>query len=232
MRTLKTCVIVELNVPRQSRLLPMQRKLVDCHFGGDRCHGPTRRKPAMYRNPIENLDVNPALDDQSLNHVKAVELRLSSCDRRQIPSLRRRHPTNPTASVQRTSALENAPDRTDGRHRIEALEFKLTLNSSSAVLAQYARFSKVLSNSKNLVLNLEARPRRATWSRCLIRPIHPIKSLTDRLRQPILDRRNCDPKLPCNLTLATTAADSFNQRFALTRRQSFFSSQPPRSKRK
>lgn len=83
-------VVVELGVGRQAELPPVLHQASDHEGSRDGLPaGPGSDQAAMYRDPVENLDLGAALEDQALDDIEAVQLHPSGGQVGQIPTQRR-----------------------------------------------------------------------------------------------------------------------------------------------
>ena len=140
MGALEDGVVVELGVVGQAIGLPMFDQRSDRVFSGPQGGGEAVTQATVKADDREHFDIAAALDDESLDEVKAVHFGLPVGQLGQMPSLGRRGPADAALTIEDAPAMENPSDGANGRDRIAvqaAWELaQLAMDGRGSVLAE------------------------------------------------------------------------------------------------
>jgi hypothetical protein len=190
---LENGVVVELGVVRQAVFSPMKNQRRDRLFRGPRRFDPAAAHAPMKGNPIENHDVGPTANDQTLDEIKAFQLRLPSGDPGQIPARGWRSATDPPLAVQYATTQEDPPDGPDRRNSHDAASLEFSMDGFRTELTQRTGVLQLAAEPHHQIFS-SGRGRRLlppSTTRA-IRPIDPIQPLPVRSITPDLDRTQTD----------------------------------------
>ena len=116
-RALEKRVIVELGEVRQPVRAPVLADAAEHMIGTEAM----RARPGLGECPVEGDDIEhlhrrPALDEQALDEIEAVEFRATGGQRRQIPAARRRRAAHARPGIEQAAAAQDAPDGAQRGH--------------------------------------------------------------------------------------------------------------------
>jgi len=110
MGAMKTEVVVELGIDRQTVSAPMGEQGVLGELGRDGDVQKTAAKAAVQGDGVEDLDFADALDDESLDDVKGVQLGSGRSDVWEMPTRRGRRAAEATGTADQAVSLEDVGD--------------------------------------------------------------------------------------------------------------------------
>ncbi len=176
-RALEDHVVVELGVVGQADFPPVLRQRRQGPCRGDRgLDGPGADQAAVQRHDVEYLDLGPVLDNQPLDDVDAVQLRLGRGHRGEIPASGRSGPAHPGAAIQSAPTPEDAVDGPHRGRRGQALSQQRLTDGVRADGSQIA-VGQLASDLQHQILQGGARAPGLVRHGRAIRPIHAIQAL-------------------------------------------------------
>ena len=140
----------------------------------------------MQGDAVEHLDLGSVPDDQALDDVEAVQLRLGRGNLGQIPAAGRRRPTGPAAAVQRATAGEDAVDGPQRWQRSDAL-LPESLPDSGGPDGSQVAVGQLAPSLQHQVLHSGVGAAGLVRRVRAIRPVHAIQALAFGPLDPVRD---------------------------------------------
>ncbi len=160
----------------------------------------------MQGDAVEDLDLGAVLDDQALDDVEAVQLRLGRGDLGQIPAAGRRRPTGPAAAVQGATAGEDAVDGSQRWRRSDALLLESLLDRGGPDGSQVAVGQRG-SGLQHQVLHRSVGAAGLVRGVRAIRPVHAIQALALAPLDPVRDGGDANAEAAGDETQGLAASD-------------------------
>ena len=148
----------------------------------------------MKREQADHFDVRASANIEPLDDVDAVELRVPTRDRRQVPSPRRRGPAHLPAGIEHAAPLENTADRAHRRHAHHVPGQQLGPYDGSAKLPEVADVPQLLSHLQNQILKGPWGARGPARPRGPIGPVHLVQPPVLGSPDPQLHRGEADAR--------------------------------------
>jgi hypothetical protein len=145
---------------------------------------------------VEDLDVDPALDDESFDEIEAIELGLLFADSGQVPTFWRRASAYATAAVESPSSFEDSSDGSNGRDGSEP-EFslsaaELSVDGGGAELAEVAGLSQFFTEAEDQLFEGVRGGALLASTAPPAREVHAIESLASGMGNPMLNGGEAD----------------------------------------
>jgi hypothetical protein len=160
----------------------------------------------VQRHDVEHLDRRPVLDDQPLDDVDAVQLRLGRGHRGEIPASGRSGPARPGAAVQSTPAPKDAVDGPHRGRRGQALSQQRLTDGVRADRSQIA-VGQLASDLQNQILRGGVRAPGLVRHGRAVRPIRAIQALPFGALDPVGHRSHPNAEPAGDGTQGLAAAD-------------------------
>jgi hypothetical protein len=217
MRPLENRVVVELGVLGQAVPPPMVDQRRNRLFRSPRRLNPTAAHASVDGHSIQDHDVGPTTDDQTLYEVETLQLGLSSRNLRQIPTRWRRRTTDTLATIEQTAANQDPTDSPHGWQRLDTSPLEFVVDRPRSEFSKSTRLPKFSTQEDHHVLGpsrgrLLLTPPTARTTR----PINTIQALLACTVHPDLDRPETDLKPLCHRTQRGTVPNSRNDQSSFT----------------
>src|SRR4029079_5483556 len=141
-------------------------------------HRPGGRQATVQRHPVEDLDLGTTPDGQSLDDVKAIQLRTGLGQVRQVPTPRRRRAANPAATIPGSTPFQDAVDGAYRGNLCESLFLQSLLDGVSPVGPQVAVLTELATQMQHLFLQFGGRAVGWVGTPGTVFPVHPVEALT------------------------------------------------------
>jgi hypothetical protein len=163
----------------------------------------------MDGHSIQDHDVRPTTDDQTLHEVETLQLGLSSRNPRQIPTRWRRRTTDTLATIEQTATNQDPTDGPHGWQRLDTSPLEFVVDRPRSEFTKSTRLTKFSTQEDHQVLDPGRRrlPLTPPTARTA-RPINAIQALLGRTAHPDLNRPETDLKLLRHRTQRGTVPNS------------------------
>lgn len=228
----KDGVVVKLSIFRESVSAPMSDQRLGGGLGGPRGSDPTGTKACLQTDAGQDVDVDAAAQSQVFDEVKAIDVRQSGSDARQVPAFGRRRPTNSSAPIERAAPQEDSSDGAEGWNLLETAFCEGHLDRHGTVLAQVAFVAKLLTHSQDQILDTSRRGDfLASSTSRQIDPGHSVNTLIAGALHPTLNGSQCHAKLLRHRTQRASPSNSSNDFFTTRFNPVFCSRKAPKRER-
>lgn len=208
MGAVKTEVVVELGIDRQTVAAPMGEQDVLGELGRDGDVQKTAAKAAVQGDSVEDLDFADALDNESLDDVKGVQLGASRRDFWEMPTGRGWRTTQTAWAVDEAMALEDVGDGGAAGQEVSGGEFPAqgAEDGNRPVLAQDVVLAESVAQGQNAFDHCERQGvRRVRGGVGMILEVDAIEAARACSFEPVLDVGKSEVEPASNLPQANAA---------------------------
>ena len=228
MRPLKTRVVIELGITRQSKHAPVLNQGLCSQFGGDSCRYPRPDEPTVNGDAVQYFHVGSALDNQAFHNVETIQFSDPIRYRWQIPAQGRRRSAYSAPTVKRAASPQDTGNGTERRNVGDSLLEQFAPDRQVSILSQGTDPFQFPTDSQDLVFHRLVGSPNQMSDRGSIIPVDPLDAFPACPMKPELDRCQTDAKSASDLSYRLAPADSLNNRFAHSYRGVFFGMLKPR----
>jgi len=191
----KDGVVVELGIFGESVSAPVSNQGLGGGLGGPEGSDPTGTKACLHADAGQDVDVDATEQTKVFDEVKAIDVRQTGSDAREVPAFGRGRPPHSSSSIESAAPQEDSSDGADGWNLLETTFFEGKLDRDGAILAQVALIPELFADSQDQIFHAGRRSATlASSTSWQIAPGDPVNTQIGCALHPTLNGSQCHTK--------------------------------------